>query len=189
MQNLFRRPSGSYVLRLTVPVHLRQVIGKREIIVTTGTSELCIAKMVAGALATQWRQRFFESERLLSLSTNRSMPYQEILKLAQGHPLLLAGGHLQLSHAASASGITVTDLLRASGNGRLGLYVRPGGVRGYLLPLGALDFDDPAMGFAGGFVVPGEAQMPASAVEGSVAIVEAGRKELLDCADHQAARL
>ncbi len=165
MQNLFRRPSGTYVLRLTVPVHLRAVIGKREIIVTTGTSELSIAKMVAGALATQWRQQFFESERLLSQSPTSPMPYQEILKIAQGHPTLLAGGHLKLSIAASASGISVQDLLRASANGNLGLHVRTGGVSGYLLPMSSLELDDPALGRNGGFIVPADVKGHAHAVD------------------------
>lgn len=50
MQNLFRRPSGIYVLRLAVPAPLRYIVGKREIVATTGTRELTIAKMVAGVL-------------------------------------------------------------------------------------------------------------------------------------------
>lgn len=49
------------------------------------------------------------------------------------------------------------DLLRASANGRLGLFVRLGGVKGDQVPLSALELDDPAMGSDGGFVVPGEA--------------------------------
>ena len=59
MQDIFRRPSGIYVLRISVPVQLRQVFGKREVVVSTGTRELAIAKIVAGPQAAQWRQRFF----------------------------------------------------------------------------------------------------------------------------------
>ena len=53
MQYLSRRPSGVYVFRLAVPSHLRHVFGKREVVVTTGTKELSIAKMVAGSLAVR----------------------------------------------------------------------------------------------------------------------------------------
>ncbi|WP_363260457.1 DUF6538 domain-containing protein [Rhodoferax sp.] len=35
MQNLFRRPSGIYVLRIVVPAQLRQVYRKREVIAST----------------------------------------------------------------------------------------------------------------------------------------------------------
>jgi len=42
------------------------------------------------------------------------MDHQEILKLAHGHPVFLAGAHLTLSHACAASGISIIDLLRAS---------------------------------------------------------------------------
>lgn len=48
MQNLFRRPSGVYGFRLTVPTNLRPVFGKREIIITTGTTELTIAELLRG---------------------------------------------------------------------------------------------------------------------------------------------
>lgn len=124
MQNLFRRPSGIYGLRIAVPVQLRHVFGKREIVTTTGTRELTIAKMVAGAQAAQWRQRFFDSGRLMSLASASKMDHQEILKIAHGHPVLLSDGHLSLSQAASASGISTTDLLRTAASGRLSLFVR-----------------------------------------------------------------
>lgn len=165
MQNLFRRPSGIYVLRLTVPSHLRQVFGKREIVTTTGTTELTVAKMVAGALAAQWRQRIFEAGRLLSQSSISSMDHQEILRVARGHPSLLSGGHLSLLSAALASGISTTDLLRAAADGRLSLFVRGGNVRGFLLPFSELALDDPSMGTDSGRVVPAARHMPESAVE------------------------
>jgi integrase len=165
MQNLFRRPSGVYGFRLPVPAHLRPVIGKREVIITTGTTELTIAKLVASSLAAQWRQRFFESDRLLPMASFSPMPHQEILTIARGHPVLLAGGHLQLPHAASASGIKVTDLLRAAGNGRLHLYVRSGPIQGHLVAYEALEPVDAALGRASGVVIPSASSMPASATE------------------------
>src|SRR5665647_946323 len=108
MKNLFRRPSGIYFLRIAVPVQLRSVFNKREIVATTGPRELTIAKIVASAQVAQWRQRFFDSSRLMSLANTSSMDHQEILKLAHGHPVLLAGGHLTLSHACAASGTVVS---------------------------------------------------------------------------------
>ena len=102
MQNLFRRPSGVYVFRLAVPVHLRRVIGKREVVVTTGTRELPVAKIVGASLASQWLQHFFESDRLLSVTNTSTMPHEDLLKIAHGHPALLTGSHLQLPHAAKA---------------------------------------------------------------------------------------
>ena len=165
MQGLYRRESGTYVLRLTVPVRLRQTIGKREIIITTGTSVLCMAKIVAGALATQWGQRFFETELLISQSTLNPMHHSELLKITQGHPLLLAGGHITLTQAAGASGIASMDLLRASSTGKLAIYIRPGRKPGFLVPLEALPFDNPEMGHAGGYILPDMNRMPVSAVE------------------------
>lgn len=51
MQSLFRRPSGIYVFRISVPVLLRPIFGKREVVATTGSSELTIGKIVAGTNA------------------------------------------------------------------------------------------------------------------------------------------
>jgi integrase len=121
--------------------------------------------MVAGVQAAQWRQRFFDSERLLSLTDTHRMDHQEILKITTGHPVLLSGGHLNLLHAATASGINPTDLLRAAAAGKLPLFMRSGHIRGYLVPTESMDLMEPSMGPAGGIVIPTESQMPASAVE------------------------
>lgn len=133
MQDLFRRPSGIYILRIAIPAQLRHVFSKREIVISTGTRELAIAKIVAGPQAAQWRQRLLEARRLMSLTTTDAMSYQEILKTNDGHPALLGGGHLNLQHASIACGLSATDLLRAAGNGDLSLYIRGAGVRGYPL--------------------------------------------------------
>lgn len=164
MQNLFRRRSGIYVFRIAVPVQLRSIFGQREIVATTGTRELTVAKLVAGAQAAQWQQRFFDSRRLMSPVNTSTMDHQEILKLAHGHPILLGGGHLTLAHASTASGISTTDLLRAAASDKLSLFVRAGNVRGHLLRLQDLVMDDPEVGPAGGYVVPFKEQMPAGAV-------------------------
>ena len=168
MQNLFRRPSGIYVLRIAVPAQLRPVFGKREVVATTGTRELTIAKIVAGAQAAQWRQRFFDAGRLMSLASTSTMDHQEILKIAQGHPVLLGGGHLTLPHSSTASGISTTDLLRAAASGHLSLFVRAGNIRGHLIRLDDLDLDDPEMGRAGGYVVPCGASTPSKNPIGAV---------------------
>ena len=84
MQRVFRRPSGIYVFRLAVPVQLRQVFGKTEVIDSTGTRELAMATIVVSAMATQWRQRFCDARLLLSATTSFTMDYQEILRLANG---------------------------------------------------------------------------------------------------------
>ncbi len=165
MLNLFRRPSGIYVFRIAVPIQLRPVFGKREVVASTGSSELTIAKIVAGAQAAQWRQRFFDSSRLMSMASKFKMDHKEILNLAQGHPILLGGGHLTLNHASTASGISTTDLLRAAASGNLPLFVRAGSIRGHLVPTEALELDDPALGLSGGLVVPQVSHMPECAVE------------------------
>ena len=131
MQNLIRRSSGVYVFRLSVPRRLRHVIGKREVIVSTGTRELSVAKIVAASLASQWLQQFFESDRLLSATNTSTMPHDDLLKIAHGHPTLLTGSTLKMTHAASAAGLTTRDLLQAAADGKLELFIRAVQLPGY----------------------------------------------------------
>ena len=107
MENLQRRASGIYVTRLTVPVHLRQIVGKREFIASTGTQHWPVAKLVAAGLLAVWRQRLFDLERL-ALGTS-PMNDDSLLKIADGHPLLVGNGYLPLQLASSAMGLTVAD--------------------------------------------------------------------------------
>ena len=164
MQSLFRRPSGIYFLRICVPTLLRNIFGKREVIASTGTTELAIAKMVAGAQAAQWRQRFFNAGRLASLTSPSMTNDQELIRIAQGHPLLHTDGHLTLRQASNASGLSSSALLREAASSKLSLFIRAGHTRGYLVPLKDLELSDPEIGSAGGHDIPDESRLPASAV-------------------------
>lgn len=52
--NLYRRPSGIYVLRITVPVRYRALIGQREIHASTRTTHLVNARAIAARLLEKW---------------------------------------------------------------------------------------------------------------------------------------
>ena len=135
MQNLFRRPSGVYVVRLTVPERLRSTVGKRELVASTGTQNLAIAKILAATQLTQWRQQLFDLARLAP--TRSSMNFDSIIKIYEGHPVL-ASGHLSLEQAAAASGIDSDVLLKKVSERVLGLYFRAAGILGYLVTVDAL---------------------------------------------------
>lgn len=54
--NLYRRGSGVYVVRMIVPLRLREVVGKGEVHTSTETRDLVVSKGVAAgviALATE----------------------------------------------------------------------------------------------------------------------------------------
>lgn len=165
MQNLTRRPSGIYCLRLAVPLTLRAVLGKREIIISTGTRETALAKIVAGAWATQWRQRFLDLSRLTCLAGIDSLDHHEILKIVGGSPALLVGGYLPLSSASDASGLSSDYLLREVAEGRLGLHARVSTVHGFLVPVSELEPVDTEAGRAGGLVIPPRKHKPSGAVD------------------------
>lgn len=155
MQNLERRPSGIYVVRLTIPIHLRAVVGATVFVASTGTRSLDMAKLLACGLLAGWRRQLFELSRL-SLSGSL-MTQESILKIADGHPLLLAGGHLPLAQAAAAVGLSPADLLRQAAEGRLALYCRLQGEFGYHAPFQSFEVDDPELGTV---LVPGTHNRP-----------------------------
>ncbi|MDM0069744.1 DUF6538 domain-containing protein [Variovorax sp. J31P207] len=127
MQNLFRRPSGVYVIRLTVPERLRSTVGKREFVSSTGTRDLAVAKILAATQLAQWRQQFFDLGRLAQ--NQLPMDYESILTIRDGHPALASTGYLSLDLAAAGSGINVQLLLRVVSDGRLRLFHRPSAKR------------------------------------------------------------
>lgn len=60
--NLYRRSSGIYVLRLTVPVRFRLLLGQREIHASTASSNPAQARAVACGLLGLWDQCLSELE-------------------------------------------------------------------------------------------------------------------------------
>ena len=161
MQNLQRRASGIYVTRLTVPAHLRQIVGKREFIATTGTQHLAVAKLVASGMLATWRHQLLDLERL-SLG-NASMNNDSILRIADGHPLLAGDSYIPLELAATVLGLSVADLLRSASEGVLGIYHRFAGAPGYLVLVHELEveYHDSERGTR---VVPQANQMPDTAL-------------------------
>jgi hypothetical protein len=158
MENLQRRASGTYVARLTVPERLRHLVGKRELIATTGTSQLPVAKLVAGAVLARWRRHLFELDRLAVMGDR--MNYDSIIRIADGDPLLGIAGHLPLEQAAAAIGLKTADILRQVGDGRVRLFYRFHQSHGYVVALADLHEDvEP-----GSHVIPAPANMPDTAV-------------------------
>lgn len=158
MQNLERRPSGIYVARLTIPSRLRGLLGATRFISSTGTSNREVAKVLAAELVARWRRHLFELDRLATMGS--SISSENILRIADGHPLLLTGGHLPIVQAATAVGLAVEDLLRSAADGRLALFCRMQGEPGYIAPGWAFEPDDPEMGTV---VIPSRQNRPTEA--------------------------
>lgn len=96
MENLQRRASGIYFVRLTVPSRLRGIVCKREFIATTGTQHLPVAKIVAATMLLRWRQQFMDLERLAL--GNNAMHHDSVIKIADGHPLIAGGSFLPIEY-------------------------------------------------------------------------------------------
>jgi integrase len=159
VQGLHRRPSGIYVARVVVPPALRPVLGRRELIASTGSTSRQAALVIASETLARWRRCLHDLGRLVA--TNAPMDAAELLKIADGSPVLLAAGHVPLVAAGVASGLGVDRLLREAAGGGLGLFWRAAGVDGYLVPFKVLKVDDPALGTR---IVPQPENMPDVAV-------------------------
>ena len=155
MDNLFRRPSGIYVARLTIPERLRTVLGLREFVATTGTRSRTMAKLVACELLAKWRRQLWEIERLQLPTVH--MNYDSILKLVDGSPVLRSGSYLPIAQAAAAMGVEVKDLLRQAADGHLALYCRLISKFGYTTQFSEFEPDDPDLGTV---IVPTQSNRP-----------------------------
>jgi integrase len=82
--NLYRRSSGIYVLRITVPVRYRVQLGQREIHASTQTTDHSAAKAVALHLLAQWHSCIGELNQV-----NET-------KVIEGSPLLTGAGFISI---------------------------------------------------------------------------------------------
>lgn len=154
MTGLFRR-GGIWWARLVVPERLRVIAGRREFALSTRTHELAIAKLVASVFLADWRERLHQLE-------SRSMTLN-VLKIADGAPLLAAGGYLSFAEAATLAGIQQSDMLRAAAHGRLSLFCRIGQTPGHVVAVQSFELISPEAGISGGLVAPPPDHMPAFA--------------------------
>ncbi|MBC7436735.1 MAG: hypothetical protein H7332_11775 [Bdellovibrionales bacterium] len=154
MDHLFRRQSGIYFCRLVVPARHRAIVGRIELLSSTGVRDLAIAKIVGAELVAQWRRHFLDIESL----TNP----MNVIQLKIGSPTLLGAGYLPLQQASEASGLDPDELLRHATQNRIRIYIQPGQTEGFMVPYADLDFDDLAN--HAGLVVPSPGTMPRSAV-------------------------
>lgn len=167
MQGLQRRPSGVWVARLVVPARLRAAVGRVEFIQSTSTSNLAVAKVVAGKLLTQWRRRLLQLDQMEN--------YEELLRLVEGSPALQIGGHLPLRQAAEGAGLDPSVLLRQAAAGKAELFVRCNCEPGFVVSLNSLrramarngpgqDNQNDLRLDHGPLVIPGPDQMPTDAM-------------------------
>ncbi|WP_200867570.1 DUF6538 domain-containing protein, partial [Pseudomonas syringae] len=82
--NLYRRSSGIYVLRITVPARYRAQVRQQEIHVSTKTTNIKAAKAVASHLLVQWHLCMRELDQV-----NEA-------KVIQGSPLLAGPGAISI---------------------------------------------------------------------------------------------
>ncbi|WP_199556644.1 site-specific integrase [Enterobacter kobei] len=116
---LYRRTSGIYVVRISVPQRFRRYAGQCEIHTSTGTHDLHEAKQKSALLLAVWYQTLHEYEL---------MDYQT---LSDSAPLLDGEGMISLSNFAQSIELPVSQLIQAVMNRNLPVFWLATGQAGF----------------------------------------------------------
>ncbi|HHT5682976.1 site-specific integrase [Klebsiella sp. RHBSTW-00484] len=134
--NLYRRPSGIYVLRITVPVRYRALIGQREIHASTRTTHLADARAIAARLLDKW---------YASLEEFRQVDKEKIRGNA---PLLTGAGKISLTLFCESFGVGVETVIQHLLTDNVPLYALVSNQRGFLIDdFSTLERDPDTHGF------------------------------------------
>lgn len=118
--NLYRRPSGIYVLRITIPVRYRAQLGQREIHASTRTTDQSAAKAVACRLLDHWNTYLSELEMGQSGLT-------EACKISMSKAVISVG------ELSAASGLQVEHVLRELLNNNVPIVYEANAQPGFLV--------------------------------------------------------
>ena len=116
---LYRRTSGIYVVRISVPQRFRRYAGQCEIHTSTGTHDLHEAKQKSALLLAVWYQTLQEYEL---------MDYQT---LSGSAPLLDGEGMISLSNFSQSIELPVAQLIQAVMNRNLPVFWLATGQAGF----------------------------------------------------------
>ena len=118
--NLYRRQSGIYVLRIIVPARYRDQLGQREIHISTRTTDRSAAKAVACRFQCHWHYCLSELE-------------VDNKKLVEIGPLLTGKGLISINELSNVSGLEVGFLLREMLNNNLPFVYEASSQPGFLV--------------------------------------------------------
>lgn len=136
--NLYRRTSGIYVVRISIPQRFRRYAGQCEIHTSTGTHDLHEAKQKSAILLAVWYQTLQEYEQL------------DYRTLSDCAPLLAGEGMISLSNFAQSIELPVDQLIQSVMNRNLPVFWLATGHAGFYVQNHGDVERDPA---TGGFVL------------------------------------
>ncbi|HDS0838353.1 TPA: integrase, partial [Escherichia coli] len=116
---LYRRTSGIYVVRISIPQRFRRYAGQCEIHTSTGTHDLHEAKQKSALLLAVWYQTLQEYEQL------------DYRTLSDCAPLLAGEGMISLSNFAQSVELPVAQLIQAVMNRNLPVFWLATGQAGF----------------------------------------------------------
>lgn len=135
--NLYRRQSGTYVLRIVIPLRLRAHLGQSELHASTGTSHLRAAKAIACRLLSEWH------------SCVEELDHMNLEKLSLSCEVLKIPGLISFSDLSEICGLTVEHLLKDALTHNIPLAYAAVDQPGYLVN----DYRDVDREKSGGFVL------------------------------------
>ncbi|EHX96002.1 site-specific integrase [Escherichia coli] len=134
--NLYRRSSGIYVLRITVPVRYRTLIGQREIHASTRTTRLANARTIAARLLAKWYASLEEFKQV------------DKEKIRGNAPLLAGAGKISLALFCESFDVGLETVVPHLLADNIPLYAFVDSQRGFLIDdFTAIDRDPDTHGF------------------------------------------
>lgn len=134
--NLYRRSSGIYVLRITVPVRYRALIGQREIHASTRTTHHANARAIAARLLEKWYASLEEFKQV------------DKEKIRGNAPLLAGAGKISLTLFCDSFGVGLETVVHQLLADNVPLYALVSNQRGFLIDdFSTLERDPDTHGF------------------------------------------
>ena len=106
LDGLVRR-GGVWYARLVVPSRLRALVGKTELVSSTGVRDYALGRVVAAE-----RLPGMATPASRSFSISRERMADDLERIAAGHRSLLTSAHLRIRDASRVSRLDVDGLLR-----------------------------------------------------------------------------
>lgn len=121
MDQIYRRPSGIYAIRMYVPKYLQSIVGKAELHFSTGSRKPVVSKIIAADIRARWHR------------TLHQLSFMDSEKIKLALPELLSTGYIALPDLASLLGSTITEISRMMCDRKFCFYVNPEGIDGWVI--------------------------------------------------------
>ncbi|WP_152668666.1 site-specific integrase [Comamonas sp. E6] len=121
MDQIYRRPSGIYAVRMYVPKRLQSIVGKTELHFSTGSRKPVVSKIIAADIRARWHR------------TLHQLSFMDSEKIKEALPELLSTGYIKLPELASLLGSDITEISRMMCDRNYPFYIHSERLEGWII--------------------------------------------------------